>query len=102
LENNLDPIHRLFASHDACIKHGKKDSGQRAEREVYGCVIHSQAAARERGAKQVYLSDGDEVTGVDEVYQGANLKLVTAAHGSCVGWRGRVLRASELGLKWGN
>ncbi len=92
----------MFASDDARIEHGEKNSGQRAEREVHGGVIHSQAAARERGAEQIYLGDGDEVTGVDEVYQGANLKLVPALYGSCVSWGGGILRVSQLGLKWGN
>jgi hypothetical protein len=78
----LDPVNCLFAPDDACIKNGKKDSSQRTECEVYGGVIYSQAATREGGAEQVHLGKGDEVAGVDEVYQGSDLKLVPASRGS--------------------
>ena len=75
----LHPVHSLLAADDARVEHGEEEGGEGAKHEVHGEVVDGQAAARNRGAKDVDLDDGDDVAGVDEVNEGADLELVADA-----------------------
>ena len=66
----------MLAADDARVEHGEQEGGERAKHEVHGEVVDGQAAARNRGAKDVYLDGGNDVAGVDKVDEGADLELV--------------------------
>ena len=96
----LHPVHCLFAANGAGVEDGQEHGSEGAECVVDGGVVaanvrdqnrilccnlgggvHGDAAACDGREQEVDLGGGDEVAGVDEVNQRADLQLVSAQHG---------------------
>ena len=96
----LHPVHCLFAADGAGVEDGQEHGSEGAECVVDGGVVaanvrdqnrilccnlgggvHGDACACDGREQEIYLGGGDEVAGVDEVDQGADLQLVSAQHG---------------------